>query len=61
MSIPYWVIAVVFLGHYWPITLTGALIFLLIAKFGTRKTVWRVFWSILAIILIAPVLLWLYV
>lgn len=61
MSISYWVIAVFYLGHFWPVTLIVILIFLLIAKFGTRNTGWRVFWSVLAISLIAPLLLWLYV
>lgn len=61
MSIPYWVIVVVYLGHYWPLTLTVALIFLLIAKFGTRKMGWRVFWGVLAVATIAPLLLWFYV
>lgn len=61
MSISYWVIAVVYLGHFWPVTLTAILIFVLLAKFGTRKTAWRVFWGILAMTLIAPLLLWLYV
>ncbi|WP_418460403.1 hypothetical protein ACNT8L_16365 [Brucella intermedia] len=59
ISFPWWVAVLVIMSIYWPITVMVAAAILMTAFLGTKSVGWRIAWSALAILLVAPVI-WFY-
>lgn len=59
ISISWWVAALVYMSIYWPITLMIAAAIVMTAFLGTNSVGWRAFWSVLAFLIVAPVI-WFY-
>ncbi|WP_266019080.1 hypothetical protein [Brucella intermedia] len=59
ISFPWWVAALVYMSIYWPITVMIAAAIVMTAFMGTQSVGWRIAWSALAILLVAPVI-WFY-
>nr|WP_113476294.1 hypothetical protein [Brucella intermedia] len=59
ISFPWWVAALVYMSIYWPITVMIAAAIVMTAFLGTKHGGWRVGWSVLAILIVAPVI-WFY-
>ncbi|KAB2675814.1 hypothetical protein F9K85_12935 [Brucella tritici] len=59
ISISWWVAALVYMSIYWPITVMIAAAIVMTAFLGTNSTGWRVAWSVLAFLIVAPVI-WFY-
>ncbi|NKC51388.1 hypothetical protein HED63_16585 [Ochrobactrum cytisi] len=59
ISFPLWVAALVYMSIYWPITVMIAAAIVMTAFMGTNSTGWRVARSVLAFLIVAPVI-WFY-
>ncbi|RRY11419.1 hypothetical protein [Brucella anthropi] len=59
ISISWWVAALVYMSIYWPITVMIAAAIVMTAFLGTKNVGWRVGWSVLAFLIVAPVI-WFY-
>ncbi|SPL63119.1 hypothetical protein [Ochrobactrum soli] len=59
ISFSWWVAALVYMSIYWPITVMIAAAIAITAFLGTKSVGWRAFWSVLAFLIVAPVI-WFY-
>lgn len=59
ISISWWVAVLVYMSIYWPITAMIAAAMVMTALLGTNSVGWRAFWSVLAFLIVAPVI-WFY-
>jgi len=59
ISLPWWVAALVYMSIYWPVTVMIAAAIVMTAFLGAKNAGWRVAWSVLAFLIVAPVI-WFY-
>ncbi|MFK4062183.1 hypothetical protein [Brucella anthropi] len=59
ISFPWWVAVLFVMSIYWPITVMVAAAIVMMAFLGTKSVGWRVAWSVVAILIVAPVI-WFY-
>ncbi|MFV0800593.1 hypothetical protein [Brucella anthropi] len=59
ISFPWWVVVLVVVSIYWPITVMVAAAIVMTAFVGTKSVGWRLAWSALALLIVAPVI-WFY-
>lgn len=56
VSFSWWVTAIIIMSIYWPITVMVAAAIVATAFMGTQNVGWRIVWSLLAILLVLPVI-----
>ncbi|WP_415279885.1 hypothetical protein [Brucella sp. BZ] len=59
ISFSWWVAVIVIMSIYWPITVMVAVAIVMTGFMGTKSVGWRVAWSALALLIVAPVI-WFY-